>query len=461
MAENNLILIEFRIKRLFGVKDIVLDLTRPCRVLIGENGLGKTTILSILNAALKGDLKRTLKYNFESFSLTFSDGTAFAFDKNLLTAYDHELHDFGQDLNPSRLPDLIYALKDLTPDKVSEKVIQDVLNNDHNLWDSFESVNISVARKIWRFFNRQIHVFSYLLKLASIDFSVLYFPTYRRIESDIEGAISSLGLGDSTRLRSSFDRRMDFRVRMEIQDTLVNNKNMRFGMADVENTLKSYLNKISDSFLNEFSELTGAMISHLVDDDVEIESCEFDKGEVEIVLQRTGKNLSDHDKEKIRQLTESGEIAEKPYLRYFLYQLLETYHRQKRYDEAIKRFVNACNGFLVDKAFYYDESSLQIGMFMWSDKEHSNEIKLEKLSSGEKQLISIFAMLYLEPNKKYIVLIDEPELSLSISWQKEFLPTISRAGNCRQIVAVTHSPFIFSNEFEKDALGSLDYVRYQ
>ncbi|MEX7604948.1 AAA family ATPase, partial [Klebsiella pneumoniae] len=43
-----------KIEALFGYKDIVLDFS-DVNVLVGRNGLGKTTILKILNAMLNND----------------------------------------------------------------------------------------------------------------------------------------------------------------------------------------------------------------------------------------------------------------------------------------------------------------------------------------------------------------------------------------------------------------------
>lgn len=43
------------------------------------------------------------------------------------------------------------------------------------------------------------------------------------------------------------------------------------------------------------------------------------------------------------------------------------------------------------------------------------------------------------------MLIDEPELSLSVPWQKKFLPDILSAESCAGLFAVTHSPFVFDN----------------
>ena len=56
----------------------------------------------------------------------------------------------------------------------------------------------------------------------------------------------------------------------------------------------------------------------------------------------------------------------------------------------------------------------------------------------------MFCHLYIGHGKKYFVLIDEPELSLSIDWQEHFLTDVIESGVCEFMFAVTHSPFIFN-----------------
>ena len=46
------------------------------------------------------------------------------------------------------------------------------------------------------------------------------------------------------------------------------------------------------------------------------------------------------------------------------------------------------------------------------------------MSSGEKQIVSLFARLYLTGKDDYVILFDEPELSLSIKWQEKLLKDI-------------------------------------
>ncbi|OJH16417.1 hypothetical protein BLX88_23785, partial [Bacillus obstructivus] len=56
--------------------------------------------------------------------------------------------------------------------------------------------------------------------------------------------------------------------------------------------------------------------------------------------------------------------------------------------------------------------------------------------------------LYLEDTEPLIYIIDEPELSLSIAWQKKILKDIYNSGKVALMISTTHSPFIFKNEFE-------------
>jgi predicted ATP-binding protein involved in virulence len=70
-------------------------------------------------------------------------------------------------------------------------------------------------------------------------------------------------------------------------------------------------------------------------------------------------------------------------------------------------------------------------------------ISLEKLSSGEKQLLMIIFSVFLMDEKPCVLLMDEPELSLHVNWQQQLIDMIRELNpNCQTIVA-THSPSIF------------------
>ncbi|MDR0732705.1 MAG: ATP-binding protein [Dysgonamonadaceae bacterium] len=70
-------------------------------------------------------------------------------------------------------------------------------------------------------------------------------------------------------------------------------------------------------------------------------------------------------------------------------------------------------------------------------------ISLDRLSSGEKQMLLILFTVFLMDEKSYILLMDEPEISLHIGWQQRLIDVIRQLNpNCQLIIA-THSPSIF------------------
>ena len=71
-----------------------------------------------------------------------------------------------------------------------------------------------------------------------------------------------------------------------------------------------------------------------------------------------------------------------------------------------------------------------------------NAISSDKLSSGEKQILSF--LCYNAFNKNIPVFIDEPELSLHVDWQSLLLPTLLEQATGNQFFVATHSPFIYT-----------------
>ena len=63
------------------------------------------------------------------------------------------------------------------------------------------------------------------------------------------------------------------------------------------------------------------------------------------------------------------------------------------------------------------------------------------LSSGEREIVTlIYAATHM--SKQQVVLIDEPEISLHVDWQRPLLQKMSEQLGDRQIIVCTHSPVI-------------------
>ncbi len=85
----------------------------------------------------------------------------------------------------------------------------------------------------------------------------------------------------------------------------------------------------------------------------------------------------------------------------------------------------------------------QIEVFLPTMKQSS----IFKLSSGEKQIIIMIAHLIFSENlhSPGIFIIDEPEVSLHLSWQEIFVKSIVQASSQTQFILATHSPSIIGS----------------
>ena len=82
----------------------------------------------------------------------------------------------------------------------------------------------------------------------------------------------------------------------------------------------------------------------------------------------------------------------------------------------------------------------------FSISSHGGKVPLDKLSSGEQHQLVLFFELLFELRENALILIDEPELSLHVAWQKKFIADLNRiiALNQFDVILATHSPPLVS-----------------
>ncbi|MDH8701508.1 ABC-type lipoprotein export system ATPase subunit [Dysgonomonadaceae bacterium PH5-43] len=78
-------------------------------------------------------------------------------------------------------------------------------------------------------------------------------------------------------------------------------------------------------------------------------------------------------------------------------------------------------------------------------KQNNDIIHLEELSSGEKQFLLIIFKVFLMEKKPFVLIMDEPEISLDIDWQFDLINIIHELNPNCQIIISTHSPSIFGD----------------
>ena len=67
------------------------------------------------------------------------------------------------------------------------------------------------------------------------------------------------------------------------------------------------------------------------------------------------------------------------------------------------------------------------------------------LSSGEKQMLIILLTVLIENRQPYVLLMDEPEISLHVEWQQRLLELIMELNPNAQVILTTHSPAVIMN----------------
>ena len=119
--------------------------------------------------------------------------------------------------------------------------------------------------------------------------------------------------------------------------------------------------------------------------------------------------------------------------------------------DRIRLLLNSVNG-----KFRNKQVRLDVDGGLVTEVDGGAPLPLDALSSGEQHELVLHYDLLFRVRPNTVVLIDEPELSLHVAWQKRFLPDlleIVRLSGFDAVIA-THSPFIVGDR--DDLLAPLD-----
>ena len=106
---------------------------------------------------------------------------------------------------------------------------------------------------------------------------------------------------------------------------------------------------------------------------------------------------------------------------------------------------------ILDEHFSFKKISIDHdGGFSAIDNSTGETIPLSELSSGEQhELVLVYELLF-KVKEGSVILVDEPELSLHVSWQKRFIANLQKIQNLKKlkIIIATHSPQIINDKWD-------------
>lgn len=127
-------------------------------------------------------------------------------------------------------------------------------------------------------------------------------------------------------------------------------------------------------------------------------------------------------------------IRSNPILSQLFLNIIEELEMEKLKLSSINLLVDKFNHYLID------DKELIVNSHEVYIKAGSNIHKINDLSSGERHILTFLSLVLFVGDSRNFLIIDEPEISLNIGWQRELLGLFQKLVPDTQIIVASHSP---------------------
>lgn len=304
--KNKSVLEFFEVRGLFGYKTLSISFDHNITIAAAENGNGKTTLLSMLYAVLSGDVSPLLGYTFDELLIKFRGSKTIVISKKSLlvngdnfedkdTPFVSYLQVLQEELTSEgfqQMDSILRKLADFDFYRISKELENYGLPR---LPRSFVEDYLSVIRD-----NSSLGEVKDYLEANQLE--VLYFPTYRRIESSDP---NNYGRKRNPRLEERHLRERERSLEhIKYEDGSWDNAQlMNFGLNDVDNRLNQICSSIKDKTLHTYAKISRSLLDDLLET-TSTKSSEYDYNikTMEVILGRLGKKKSSDAVSKVKEL---------------------------------------------------------------------------------------------------------------------------------------------------------------
>ncbi len=376
-------------------------------VLTGLNGYGKTTILKILASLSKSEeLFYFYTIPFKKISVLFDNGTKLSVSKKRNTGIEKD-GDIATNEKQTTIFKLYHGKRLISDFEIDRKLFEDS--------EYYKSLH-----------KQYEHERDY--KFISFEFS-----KPKEKNESMERFSMNLSILNTTFISSQRLYRED------------NKGKSHYVIHDMNQSMSRILKSAYFDYLSTSQELDGHQIDLLLSEDINTMSEEEFTKKAEY-LQQLAKELQSYNllpAMTVRPYNKQKPLISSVYLN-TLEQKLHVYDDIRRRLRLFFQLLNKKD--FVNKSFVVSrESGFQVHL-----KKGGILDDLNNLSSGEQNEIYLLFKLIFEVPSKSVLLIDEPELSLHVAWQLQFIKDIKEIAKIRdiQIIIATHSPEIVSESID-------------
>lgn len=448
-------LIGLTIKELYGCYDYDVTFNSDVTFLYGTNGCGKTTVLNITEAIITGQLFKLFDYKFTQIELKYAqrsnpDLIKFISIKNsktgIIIIFNGEKHEIERlNINEeasrslernSRETIRFYFSKYEFLDKIKNtfNYVYLPLNRSSFLYDYDDEYYIMRRYRGRNSFESENYIGLETKDIAMMQIETLISVNYSRINSMISK------FSDDFRndiLKSLLEVNRKYKVE-DLLNELVQTRN---SVSNLKETQSAYM-----KILKELS-----IISKVEEENYNNFFIDFIK-EFEKFQEKNFKGFPLDLLMKFQEISKINNLVT-------IAKKIELKKAQAR--KPIEIFLNTMNDFINNSD---DEKEIKIdtmGRVYFTTKYSKTPISIQHLSSGEKQLVTFFANLIfsVKNNTAGIFVVDEPELSLHLSWQKIFVEKTLEINKNIQLIFATHSPEIIGKNRNKTFRLEKKYVK--